>query len=142
RKRAPAQHPDRDVPAERHRPALQLPPGRVLRGQRPDRARGALGALHRRGRPAAPRRAADLPRARPRRPRAAPPSRTDDVGLGPWPGRPDAWPDDPRLDPELLAHGDRRNVVDRYRYWRLEAIVADLDTRRHPLHVAIENLGH
>jgi tRNA G18 (ribose-2'-O)-methylase SpoU len=33
-------------------------------------------------------------------------------------------------------------VVDRYRYWRLEAIVADLDTRRHPFHVAIENWQH
>ena len=52
------------------------------------------------------------------------------------------WPDDPRLDPELLAGGDRRNVVDSYRYWRLEAIVADLDTRRHPFHVAIENFSH
>ncbi len=59
-----------------------------------------------------------------------------DVGVGP---HPQPWPDDPRLDPELLAHGDRRNVVDRYRYWRLEAIVADLDERRHPYHVAIEN---
>ena len=49
---------------------------------------------------------------------------------------------DPRLDPELLAGGDTRNVIDRYRYWRREAIVADLDTRRHPLHVAIENFGH
>ena len=65
-----------------------------------------------------------------------------EVGVGPWPGGPDAWPDDPRLDPELLAHGDRRNVVDRYRYWRLEAIVADLDTRRHSFHVAIENWQH
>jgi tRNA G18 (ribose-2'-O)-methylase SpoU len=64
------------------------------------------------------------------------------VGVGPWPGGPEAWPDDPRLDPELLADGDRRNVVDRYRYWRREAIVADLDTRRHPFHVAIENLRH
>jgi tRNA G18 (ribose-2'-O)-methylase SpoU len=61
------------------------------------------------------------------------------VGVGPWSGR---WPDDPRLDPELLRHGDRRNVVDRYRYWRLEAIVADLDRRRHPFHVAIENWQH
>src|SRR5699024_6568324 len=50
--------------------------------------------------------------------------------------------DDPRLDPELLAGGDRRNVVDHYRYWSREAIVADLDARRHPLHVAIENLEH
>ena len=65
-----------------------------------------------------------------------------EVGVGPWPGGPGAWPDDPRLDPELLAGGDRRNVVDRYRYWRREAIVADLDTRRHPFHVAIENLHH
>src|SRR5205807_90127 len=52
------------------------------------------------------------------------------------------WPTDPRYDPELLAGGDRRNVVDRYRYWRREAIVADLDTRRHDFHVAIENWQH
>ena len=52
------------------------------------------------------------------------------------------WPDDPRLDPELLAAGDRRNVADRYRYWRHEAIVADLDGRRHPFHVAVENWRH
>jgi tRNA G18 (ribose-2'-O)-methylase SpoU len=65
-----------------------------------------------------------------------------EVGVGPWPGGPDAWPDDPRYDPELLAHGDRRNVVDRYRYWTVEAVVADLDTRRHPFHVAIENWAH
>jgi len=61
------------------------------------------------------------------------------VGVGPHPF---PWPDDPRLDPHLLEHGDARNVVDRYRYWRVEAIVADLDTRRHPFHVAIENLAH
>ena len=61
------------------------------------------------------------------------------IGVGPWPG---PWPEDPRLDPELLAQGDRRNVDDRYRYWRHEAVVADLDTRRHPLHVAVENWGH
>jgi tRNA G18 (ribose-2'-O)-methylase SpoU len=66
----------------------------------------------------------------------------DAVGVGPWPGGPDAWPDDPRYDPELLRGGDRRNVVDRYRYWTVEAIVADIDTRRHPLHVAIENFAH
>jgi tRNA G18 (ribose-2'-O)-methylase SpoU len=62
-----------------------------------------------------------------------------EVGVGPWP-RP--WPDDPRYDPRLLADGDRRNVVDRYRYWRREAIVADLDARRHDFHVAIENWQH
>lgn len=62
-----------------------------------------------------------------------------EVGVGP---HPEPWPDDPRLDPELLAAGDRRNVVDRYRYWRVEAIQADLDRRRHPFHVAIENWFH
>ena len=61
------------------------------------------------------------------------------VGVGP---HPEPWPDDPRLDPDLLAAGDRRNVVDRYRYWRQEAIVADLDRRRHPFHVAVENWQH
>jgi tRNA G18 (ribose-2'-O)-methylase SpoU len=64
-------------------------------------------------------------------------------GVGPWAqehGEPP--PDDPRLDPELLAGGDRRNVVDAYRYWTREAIIADIDRRRHPFHVAIENFGH
>ena len=61
------------------------------------------------------------------------------VGVGP---HPDPWPDDPRLDPVLLAEGDRRNVLDVYRYWSVEAIIADLDTRRHPFHVAIENWEH
>ncbi|GAA1542599.1 TrmH family RNA methyltransferase [Kribbella lupini] len=64
---------------------------------------------------------------------------TAEVGVGPWPGDP---PTDPKFDPELLAHGDRRNVVDKYRYWRLEAIVEDLDAQRHPFHVAIENWQH
>ena len=63
----------------------------------------------------------------------------DAPGVGP---APEPWPDDPRLDPELLAHGDRGNVADRYRYWRREAVVADLDTRRHAFHVAIENWQH
>jgi len=62
-----------------------------------------------------------------------------DIGVGP---HPQPWPDDPRLDPELLANGDRRNVVDHYRYWTVEAIVADLDTRRQPFGVAIENWRH
>ena len=65
-------------------------------------------------------------------------------GVGPWtlepPGEP--LPTDPRYDPTLLAEGDRRNVVDAYRYWRREAIVMDLDTHRHPFHVAIENFEH
>lgn len=61
------------------------------------------------------------------------------VGVGPWPGE---WPVDERYDPELLAHGDRRNVVDAYRYWRRDAVAADLARRSHPFHVAIENFGH
>ena len=64
---------------------------------------------------------------------------SESVGVGPHPG---PWPDDPRLDPELLASGDRRNVADRYRYWTMEAIVDDLDGYRHPFHVAIENWEH
>jgi tRNA G18 (ribose-2'-O)-methylase SpoU len=64
---------------------------------------------------------------------------TSDVGVGPWEG---PWPDDPHFDPDLLTNGDRRNVIDRYRYWSNDAIVADLDTRRHPFHVAIENFQH
>jgi tRNA(Leu) C34 or U34 (ribose-2'-O)-methylase TrmL len=63
-------------------------------------------------------------------------------GVGPWPGGPEAWPEDPRYDPELLAGGDTRNVIDVYRYWRMSAIVADLDAHRHPFHVAIENWQH
>jgi tRNA G18 (ribose-2'-O)-methylase SpoU len=60
-------------------------------------------------------------------------------GVGP---HPEPWPDDPRLDPALLAAGDHRNVADRYRYWTVEAVVADLDQRRHPLRVAIQNWEH
>ena len=66
----------------------------------------------------------------------ADPART---GAGP---HPQPWPADPRLDADLLRHGDSRNVVDAYRYWTVEAIVADLDSRRHPFHVAIENWSH
>jgi tRNA G18 (ribose-2'-O)-methylase SpoU len=60
-------------------------------------------------------------------------------GVGPWRGE---LPSDSRYDPELLARGDTRNVIDRYRYWTMDAIVADLDERRHPFHVAIENWQH
>lgn len=59
--------------------------------------------------------------------------------MGPWEGE---WPAGEHFDPELLENGDRRNVLDEFRYWRHEAIVAQLDTRRHPLHVAIENWQH
>ena len=63
------------------------------------------------------------------------------VGVGPWevenPGVP--RPTGEEYDPDLLDDGDRRNVVDAYRWWRTEAIIADIDTRRHALHIAIEN---
>jgi len=64
------------------------------------------------------------------------------IGVGPWVG---PWPDEPELslyDEALLTAGDRRNVVDKYRYWRHEAIVRDLDLHRHDFHVAVENWGH
>jgi tRNA G18 (ribose-2'-O)-methylase SpoU len=65
------------------------------------------------------------------------------AGVGPWSDtHPGQTPDDPRFDPDLLEHGDSRNVVDAYRYWRRAEIVADIDHRRHALHVAIENFGN
>ena len=62
-----------------------------------------------------------------------------EVGVGP---HPQPWPTGPQFDAELLANGDRRNVVDKYRYWTVEAIRADLDLQRNPLHIAIENWQH
>jgi tRNA G18 (ribose-2'-O)-methylase SpoU len=64
---------------------------------------------------------------------------TNEVGVGPHPG---PWPTESHFDPELLAEGDRRNVLDRYRYWSVDAIVTDLDHHRHGFHVAIENWEH
>lgn len=70
------------------------------------------------------------------------------IGVGPWPGGEEAWPRDedghldPRFEEELLRDGDRRNVIDLYRYWTMDAIIADLDEHRHDLHIAIENWGH
>jgi tRNA G18 (ribose-2'-O)-methylase SpoU len=61
------------------------------------------------------------------------------IGVGPH-TRP--WPTDVRYDQQLLAEGDRRNVEDKYRYWTVEAIKADLDKSRVDLHVAIENWQH
>lgn len=61
------------------------------------------------------------------------------IGVGPHPL---PWPTDDRYDPALLANGDRRNVLDRYRYWTVEAIKKDLDANRVGLHVAIENWQH
>ncbi|ASN41156.1 MAG: RNA methyltransferase [Paeniglutamicibacter terrestris] len=62
-----------------------------------------------------------------------------EVGVGPWEGE---LPSEGHYDPELLSNGDRRNVADKYRYWSMEAIVADLDERRHDFHIAIENWQH
>jgi tRNA G18 (ribose-2'-O)-methylase SpoU len=67
------------------------------------------------------------------------PREVPEVGVGP---HPEPWPDDPRLDADLLANGDRRNVLDPYRYWTRDAIIAHLDERRHSYHVAIENWQH
>ncbi len=61
------------------------------------------------------------------------------VGVGPYPK---PWPDGNQYDPELLELGDRRNVLDRYRYWSVEAIVSNLNTKRHKLQIAIENWQH
>lgn len=61
------------------------------------------------------------------------------VGVGPH-AKP--WPTDPHYDPALLKDGDRRNVEDKYRYWTVDAIKADLDASRTSLHIAIENWQH
>jgi tRNA G18 (ribose-2'-O)-methylase SpoU len=61
------------------------------------------------------------------------------VGVGP---HPKPWPTGEQYDPELLENGDRRNVLDHYRYWKVSEIVADLDNKRHGLQIAIENWQH
>lgn len=63
-------------------------------------------------------------------------------GVGPWQGNFPTGPGSEKYDPELLQYGDTRNVVDKYRYWSMEAIVTDLDSNRHNFHVAIENWQH
>jgi tRNA G18 (ribose-2'-O)-methylase SpoU len=63
-------------------------------------------------------------------------------GVGPWQGDLPTGPEAAKYDQELLKYGDTRNVVDKYRYWSMEAIVADLDRNRHNFHVAIENWQH
>lgn len=65
-------------------------------------------------------------------------------GVGPWQGDlPEGYEHpDSIYDIELLTNGDTRNVVDKYRYWKMAAIVSDLDLRRHSFHVAIENWQH
>lgn len=61
------------------------------------------------------------------------------VGVGPH-SKP--WPEGEEFDLELLENGDRRNVLDKYRYWKVDAIVADLNKTRHKLEIAIENWQH
>jgi tRNA G18 (ribose-2'-O)-methylase SpoU len=61
------------------------------------------------------------------------------IGVGP---HPKPWPTDPKFGLDLLENGDKRNVIDKYRYWTVDAIKADLDTSRSTLHVAIENWQH
>jgi tRNA G18 (ribose-2'-O)-methylase SpoU len=75
----------------------------------------------------------------PRAPYDPMPHGPPEVGVGPWVG---PRPTGDQYDEQLLAEGDRRNVVDRYRYWSMAAIVGDLDLRRHDFHVAIENWQH
>lgn len=70
------------------------------------------------------------------------PTEASTWGVGPYQGDPSDDPNFAKFDPELVAEGDTRNVVDEYRYWSMEAIVADLDQKRHPYHVAIENWQH
>ena len=89
----------------------------------------------------APVTSANHPGHAPLEPEEDRPADVREVGVGPWPGGEAAWPQDPRYDPVLLREGDRRNVVDRYRYWRTEAIREDLAGRAHTLHVAIENVS-
>tara|TARA_B100001105_G_scaffold203394_1_gene167129 strand:+ start:2590 stop:3228 length:639 start_codon:yes stop_codon:yes gene_type:complete len=61
------------------------------------------------------------------------------VGVGP---HSQPWPQGDQYDETLLSEGDSRNVLDKYRYWKVAAIKADLDASRVPLEVAIENLQH
>jgi tRNA G18 (ribose-2'-O)-methylase SpoU len=74
--------------------------------------------------------------------RAGPTEWGESPGVGPWEGPLPSGGEAARYDPELLRDGDTRNVVDAYRYWAREAIIADIDRRRHPLHIAIENFGN
>lgn len=63
----------------------------------------------------------------------------NNFGVGP---HPKPWPEDKRYDPALLEYGDRRNVINKYRYWEVDAIKADLDKSRFDIHIAIENWQH
>ena len=70
------------------------------------------------------------------------PTEASTWGVGPYVGDPTKDPNYDKFDLELVREGDTRNVVDQYRYWSMAAIVQDLDQKRHPYHVAIENWQH
>ncbi|OYX41704.1 hypothetical protein B7Y94_04605 [Candidatus Saccharibacteria bacterium 32-49-12] len=55
------------------------------------------------------------------------------------PPHPKPWPSDNRLDDELLASGDNRNVADEFRYWKTSAIKQELQRRSFSLEIAIDN---
>jgi len=59
------------------------------------------------------------------------------IGVGP---HLEPWPTDPKFDRMLMKEGDNRNVLDKYHYWTVAAIKADLDSSRIDLEIAIENL--
>ena len=61
------------------------------------------------------------------------------VGVGP---HPKPWPTDSKYDQNLLENGDSHNVIDKYRYWKIEDVKSDLDKTRQLLHIAIENWQH
>lgn len=52
------------------------------------------------------------------------------------------WPVGKQYDQDLLEHGDSRNVIDKYRYWTIEAIKQDMIDNSNGLEVAIENYKH
>ncbi len=58
------------------------------------------------------------------------------IGVGPY-QKP--LPTDEKFDKDLLKNGDKRNVLDKYHYWTVESIKADMDRTRTSLHIAIEN---
>ena len=62
---------------------------------------------------------------------------TQTNGVGP---HPKPWPTEDHFDPELLENGDRRNVLDEYRYWKESAIKEAMAKNSIELEIAIENV--
>lgn len=61
------------------------------------------------------------------------------VGVGPHPL---PFPTDDHFNEELLSNGDRRNIVDNFRYWKTSSIKEELKKSRSHVEVAIENWQH